>query len=46
MTIVDIIANALSAAAHNGDPVTVIVGAFIVCFVIPAALVIVRFIWR
>lgn len=37
MTTIDIIANALSAAAQSGDPIPVIVGAFIVCFAIPAA---------
>lgn len=42
MTTVDIIANALSAAAQSGDPIPVIVGAFIVCFAIPAAWLVVR----
>lgn len=42
MTAVDIIANALSAAAQSGDPIPVIVGAFVICFAIPAVWLVVR----
>lgn len=42
MTVVDILAGAISGAANSGDPVAVIAGAFIVCFAIPAAWFVVR----
>lgn len=40
MTAVDILAGALSTAAQSGEPLPVIVGAFLVSFCVPAALLI------